>query len=93
MRESSSVKEIRATEDSKNENIEYVGRYFIKILKETDSTIIGIPVADEYDRIRVNIPNDEVKLYKSKNNESKVTTEELYEINNRVPPWLDDYFS
>jgi hypothetical protein len=89
---SSSFKEIRVITD-KNENRTYVGQYFIKIIKSTDDIIIGIPVEDQYDRVRVNIINDQVKLYKSKNDENKVTIKELYEINDRAPHWLDDYFS
>lgn len=83
-------KEIRVVED-KNEKRIYVGQYFIKIIRQTDNTIIGTPVADEYDRVRVNIPKDEVKLYS--NNENKIVKNKLYEINNHTPPWVNDYFS
>lgn len=83
-------KKIRVVED-KNEKVTYLGKYFIKIIRQTDDTIIGIPIDDEYDRVSINIPEDEVKLYN--NNESKITSNKLYDIDDHTPPWVDNHFS
>lgn len=69
-------------------------KYIVKVIKNTDEILIGIPVQDAIDRIRVEKIKGKVLFYQSQDEHSdqKIKQEKLQKIGDKAD-WLDDYFS
>lgn len=69
-------------------------KYIVKVIKNTDEILIGIPVQDAIDRVRVEKIKGKVLFYQSQDEHSdqKIKEEKLQKIGDKTE-WLDDYFS
>lgn len=87
----SDYKSVLVVTGEKNNRTE-LKQYFIKVIKETNNILIGIPTDREYSRIRVDIPDDTAKFY-IENSNGNIKERKLSRINNRAPTWVHDFFT
>lgn len=87
-------KYIRVLESDKYSGEKYKNKYIVEVIKNTDEILIGIPVQDAIDRVRVEKIKGRVLFYRSENEDvdQKIREGTLQKIGNKAD-WLDDYFS
>lgn len=86
-------KSVSVLEVEKNSGKNYQNEYIVEVIKDTDETLIGDPVKNINDRIRVEKVKGRVLFYKSEGDDTdeRVREETLEDIRDKAPGWLDDY--
>lgn len=69
--------------------------YLAKVIKNNDEVLIGIPIKNSNDRVRVEKVKGRVLFYKSEGEyaDQMIREETLEEIRDKTPDWLEDYVS